>query len=344
VYRLADYVEQAGATLRANVYPPPSFWQAASRTIRDASALRALGWAAEQRGRYQHAALLYRASIENGELASFKALLRLIDHTGGPADTVVNLCRSAADLGCTDAMNHLAFLQERAGDRSSAAELYRRAADRGDVDARQALDRLSEPAGDEHPAARAATSSDTEPPRTIAQRGERAGDLDRVAVRFPDAVGQQDRDTRLRQQTIERAHTNALIALAHTRHQAGDFAGAVAAARQAAERGQTGVLSQLALHLDQQGDPGGAVRLAHEAADRGNPIVLSRLARRRELAGDPDGAAGLYREAVNRANINAMINLARLHEQAGDTDSAMRIRRFGLDAQGSPAEPWTTWP
>ena len=100
----------------------------------------------------------------------------------------------------------------------------------------------------------------------------------------------------------------------------------------------TGVLSNLALQRERAGDPAGAARLAREAADRGNPIVLSNLARRRERAGDP---AGLYREAADRGNINALGNLARLRERAGDQEGADRIRRFGLDVDGSPAAPWT---
>jgi hypothetical protein len=59
------------------------------------------------------------------------------------------------------------------------------------------------------------------------------------------------------------------------------------------------------------------------------------------ITSDAHGATALYREAADRANVNAMINLARLREQAGDMDSAERIRRFGLNADGSPAEPWT---
>ncbi|WP_127508788.1 tetratricopeptide repeat protein [Actinoplanes solisilvae] len=344
VYRLADYVEQAGATPRADVYPPPSFWQAASRTVQDAGALRVLGWAAEQRGRYRHAALLYRASVDHGELASFKALLRLVELTGSPSDTVVDLCRGAAARGSTDALNHLAFMRERIGDLRGAADLYGQASDLGDTGALRALARLSELSGDEHGAARFARAAADGDRRTAEQPGERAGDLDRAKIFSKRAIRPQDlddQDARLRRQAVERAHNNALIELVRDRRRAGDLAGAVAAAWEAAERGQTSILSQLALHLDGEGDPDEAARLAHEAADRGNPIVLSRLARRRELAGDPNAAAGLYRAAVNRANTNAMINLARLRETAGDVESAERIRRFGLSADGSPAEPWT---
>lgn len=346
-YRLADYLEQTGATLRAAVYPPSSFWHAACSTIRDGNSLRVLGWAAEQRGRYRHAAALYRASLEIGDLGSFRALLRLIDQIGGPEEDIAELCQQVAGLGSTDALIHLAFRRERTGDRNGAAELYRRAVDLGDTDAMRALNRLADPAGERDRTARlrqAVAESVTTARMTMTERGERAGDLDRISMTRSQAIAPADdldRGARQLRRAAERADTYAFVGQAQRCRRAGDLEDAVAAARQAADRGQTGTLSSLALQLERHGDRDGAVRLAREAADFGNPVVLSNLARRRQLDGDLDSAASLYREAVDRANINAVVNLARLHEHAGDRDGAERIRRFGLDAAGAPAEPWS---
>jgi hypothetical protein len=356
VYRLADYIEQTGITQRARCYPPQSFWQAASATIGDATALHVLGWAAEQRGRYQHAFNLYRASVDNGNPGSFKALLRLLQQAGR-AHSAARLCEQAAAHGNTDALNHVAFTRERAGDLGGAASLYRQAADAGDPQALHALARISAQAGDAESAARldrAAVESDQATRRTAAQRGERAGDLDRTPHLYPQAIDRHGEAAdwgngtvpaaRLRQQAADRATIGTLAGLVRAGLRAGDLGAAVAAARQAADRGQTGVLGSLALRAERHGDLTDAVDLAREAADRGNPVVLSQLARRRQLAGDTDCAAGLYREAANRGNLNAVVNLALLSEQDGDTDTAARIRRYGLDAAGLPAEPWDSSP
>jgi hypothetical protein len=346
VYRLADYLEQTGAIQRADVYPPSGFWDAAASAIGDAATLHVLGRAAEQRGRYRHAAGLYRATTDRGDLSALNALTRLLEQAGDP-DSAAGLLREAADRGNTYALNHLAFRRERAGDPDGAARLYRQAADHGSTGALSALARLHEQAGDSASAvrlARQATGGRTGVLSSRAQRGERAGDVTGAANRYREAADHGDPGelgARLRQQAADRADTVALINQARLRERAGDSDGAVSAARQAADRGHTGVLSSLALQRDRAGDPVGAARLAREAADRGNPIVLSNLARRRERAGDPDGAAGLYREAADRGNINALGNLARLRERAGDQEGADRIRRFGLDVDGSPAAPWT---
>jgi TPR repeat protein len=276
VYRLADYIEQAGATLRARCCPPTSFWRAASATIRDATALQVLAWAAEQRGRYRHAFDLYRASVENGNLGSLTALLRL-DRAAAEPDLVA--WRTAAQRGEPDRCPH--------------------------------------------------------PHRAAADRQPGTADLAHLDVAHLDIAA-----ARRRAQDAERSAVSTLIASAHARLRAGDLDAAVCAARQAAEHGQTGMLGRLALQAEQQGDPSGAVDLAREAADRGNPVVLSQLARRREHCGDTGGAAALYREAADRGHINAVVNLALLCENTGNIEAADRIRRYGLDAAGLPAEPW----
>ncbi|MDR6320129.1 hypothetical protein [Actinoplanes couchii] len=352
MYRLADYIEQTGIKLRARCYPPLSFWQAASATIGDATALQVLGWAAEQRGRYQNAFSLYRASVRTGNLGAFRALFRLLRQADAP-HSAAELCRYAAARGNTDALNLLAFTQERTGDFQHATSLYRQAADRSDPQALYALARLSAETGDSDTAVRldrAAAESDLATRRTSAQRGERAGDLDRAPDLNPRAIDRsraaavQDigviQGARLRRQAADRTAISILIKQIDEDRRAGDLEAAISAARQAAERGHTGILGTLALQIEQHGDLQDAVDLAREAADCGNPIVLSQLARRRELTDDLDGAAHLYREAANRGNLNAVVNLARLSERGGDSVSAAKIRKYGLDAGGFPAEPW----
>jgi hypothetical protein len=71
-----------------------------------------------------------------------------------------------------------------------------------------------------------------------------------------------------------------------------------------------------------------------------NPRALEELAERREGAGDTHGAQQLYRGAVDAGHLTALQELARMREQAGDAESAEHLRQFGLEADGSPAQPW----
>ncbi|WP_169809299.1 hypothetical protein [Actinomadura chibensis] len=66
LYRLADYLEQHARTERARIFPPASFWEAAARHAHTLDDLTALAGRAEERGRYRHAAHLYRQAADAG--------------------------------------------------------------------------------------------------------------------------------------------------------------------------------------------------------------------------------------------------------------------------------------
>jgi hypothetical protein len=62
--RLADYLEQHGRRARGEVIPPVSFWDAAAGHAAPGD-LAALARAAEKRGLFRHATLLYKKAEQN---------------------------------------------------------------------------------------------------------------------------------------------------------------------------------------------------------------------------------------------------------------------------------------
>ncbi|GAA1963537.1 hypothetical protein [Catenulispora subtropica] len=68
----------------------------------------------------------------------------------------------------------------------------------------------------------------------------------------------------------------------------------------------------------------------------------------RVQAGDLDGAEAVYRQATDAGSkgiviesYNALVHLAKLRERAGDGAGAELLRRYGLNPDGTPAEPWS---
>jgi hypothetical protein len=110
-----------------------------------------------------------------------------------------------------------------------------------------------------------------------------------------------------------------------------------AAAREAVDRsGHLDRLFGLAYLRERAGDRAGAEAAVREAADRGDPDLLGAMAWKRAEAGDRAGAEALAGEVVDRGSAYALDLLATLL----DTEQGQRLRRFGLNDDGSLADPW----
>lgn len=195
--------------------------------------------------------------------------------------------------------------------------------------------------------------------RDLARARERTGDhiaAEQLAVRAADA-----------------GHTWVLIDLARIRESAGDHAGATRLAVMATGLGATGALNDLAIMREEAGDYARATQLYEQAADAGYNRALRHLVRVRERAGDQAGAeqwtvraaevgitdalqdlahmreetgnlAGaerLFHKSADGGETGALRSLVRIRERMGDGAGAERLRRFGLDAGGNIAAPWT---
>ena len=113
-YRLADYLDQAGRTERADLFPPASFWDAVRESVRSPGVLRTIGAHAERRGRYVRAAELYRQSAGRGDIDALEALARL-HHQAGDLARAEDLYTLAADRGSADAVVNRSWLRELQG-------------------------------------------------------------------------------------------------------------------------------------------------------------------------------------------------------------------------------------
>jgi len=330
-YRLADYLEQAGQAARRGIFPSGSLWNAIAGTVEDTSELRSIARQAERRGRYRRAAQLYR---------------------------------NAAQRGDAQAVRSLAWLLIRAGDWDGAHSMAQRAAELGDAWPLADLEEIRQ-------AHDPATYDKTEPPLVYLERPatRRMGNLARRREAAGDPVGAET----IAVFAADRGDPHPLNQLIESRYLAGDKQGADAAAILGDIHGhnskryltilhvdaqkKTGrieltdeimdlmtaddrrlSLRQRALLVDRVRDRSYAESEAAKAIEDGESQTLLYLAEARGVNGDVDGAEEFCVLAANCGNPKALRVMAALREHASDPVGAERIRRFGLNDDGSPAE------
>ncbi|MFY1681643.1 tetratricopeptide repeat protein [Micromonospora sp. WMMD730] len=291
--------------------------------------------------------------------------LALIRERAGERETAERLALHAACAGEIYAVTKMADWRERAGDIEGTERLYQHAADTGNT---RVVDMLVEAranagsaSGAERLALRAAAAGNTSALTSLARRREKAGDIEgaerlfhRAAntgdtpalmslARLREKAGDIDGAEQLYQRAAGAGNTwgaYALTQLARLREEDADVDGAEQLYRQAANMGETNALTWLALQAEQAGNAERAERLALQlAVGSGTSTTLWELARLRKKAGDAEGLERLYQRATNAGVRNALEDLARLREQAGDAEAAEQLKRFGLEADGSPHQP-----
>ncbi|GGJ56522.1 tetratricopeptide repeat protein [Streptomyces brasiliensis] len=242
-----------------------------------------------------------------------------------------DLYRRAADAGDAWALMELARLREQAGDADGAQRLYQQAADVGEPRVLWELAQLREKAGD------------TDGAQRLYRRAADAGDdwsLMELA-RLREQAGDADGAQRLYQQAIDAGDSEVLLELARRRKQAGDADDAQRLYQQAIDAGGSQPLWERAPRgYELAGLPSRLTRSFDQPLEEKGIQTLKSRALLCERSGDLDGAERLSQKAVNGRSHQALRNLARLRERAGDTDGAERLRRFGLEADGTPSQPW----
>ncbi|MEV3852053.1 hypothetical protein AB0J30_35455 [Streptomyces microflavus] len=308
VFRLADYLEQHGATTRRHQCPPASFWNAAYIHITQPDDLDTLARAATNRHRLQWAHHLDQLGADHGGIS---ALLRLATRREEVGDRkgAETLYQRAADHSEIFALYRLAEMREEAGDREGAETLAQRAADHGGTSALLRLAAMREEAGDREGA------------EVLAQRAADHGDINAL-LRL--ATMRETAGDRLRAEALARRAGEgfALFGLAAMREEAGDREGAETLAQRAADYGDTLALLRLAAMREGIGDRIGAESLYQRLAQHGDALALSRLAEMREKAGDREGAETLYERAADDGDTNALLRLAAMREEAGNWEGA----------------------
>lgn len=116
-----------------------------------------------------------------------------------------------------------------------------------------------------------------------------------------------------------------------------DRKGKLPAALQTADDGDPSMLIDLAGRCWGAGEREGALDVVKLAAGRGAPGLLAQIADDMAERGDLAGARDLYQQAIDHGVLSALARIAALCERVGDHDQAQRLRRFGLNNDGSPA-------
>ncbi|MFE7168411.1 hypothetical protein [Streptomyces sp. NPDC057616] len=325
VFRLADYLEQYGRTVRRQQCPPASFWHAGHAHLTRAEDLSALADAARRRHRLQWAHHLTCRAADIGDADALVYLARFKERFGHH-EAAEALAVRAARAGDTRALTQLARAREKAGHQDRAAALARQAAAAGDDRALLRLARIREQLADHEGAEllvqEAAAAGSTEALLELMRIRHEAGD-----TRGAEAAARQ---------AAVAGSEAALTHLVRIWHADGRAQQAEALARRAAATGRTQALGDLALRCEKAGDRQRAETLVRHARDLGDAGALAALVWLREEAGDPAAAETLAREAAVAGRTDVLVQLVVHRETAGDQQTAEALARTFLDPPHPP--------
>ncbi|MFB8136333.1 tetratricopeptide repeat protein [Streptomyces mirabilis] len=328
VVQLADYLVYHGNNSRRLNAPPESFW-AAARHLTNAADLHALADAARLRGRLFHATSIY---LRISEIPGVLALLTGIAHQVGDEVRAENLAHQAAEFGDGSALVALAEARMETGDQNGAETLYRQAADLSHPDALLALGNIHSGAG-EHIAAEGLY-------RQAIDAGLTGVELTKVRRALADICEQSGRQSEA-EQWRRRAGSGfqsfQLRALSDIQQRSGGKEAAERTFEKYAADGDHIALVILAEMREEAGDHIEAEEYAHRAAEAGLMDGFNYLAITRANAGDLVSAERLARLATDGGSIWALWELARV---SSDEPSWEKVIRYGLTADGCPADPW----
>jgi len=273
---------------------------------------------------------LLRQAVDAGHSAALLSLgnLRELNKDFEGAEQVY---QEAFHAGHTTVRINLARLREQAGDRAGAERLLQQAIEDGDRYASRELACVRERAGDREGAERLA--------REYAAQDDADGLMALAELR--EEAGEPEEAERLAVESATRDLGYGLVLLARGREQTEGSPGAERLYRRAAAAGNSVALLCLVWYRERAGDLAGAEQLARRYADTGRPMGLVTAGELRFRAGDRRGAETAIRQAVNAACHPAgTAALATLYEKAGEAATAERLRRYGLEADGTVAAPW----
>jgi hypothetical protein len=369
-YTVADYLIQHAGRERHYARVPASTWDAILSDIRDPADTTRLADSARDRLLYRYAIPLYHHAADAGDEDGARQLAL---HLAGRGD--LDGLRARADDGDGAAALRLALvLVERddldglraradAGDRAATVELARLLDYRGDPDQAVQILRPLADAGDRVAGVRLAG--------VLARLLAKAGDLDKLRARVdagdgPAAVelaelladrGDPDQAVQILRPFADAGDISAALRLSTLLADLGDLDGV----RARADDGDGFAAAQLAMVLADAGDLDG-LRARADAGDGAAAVELAELLADR---GDPDQAVQILRPLADAGHVYAAVELAELLAEAGDLDGlrarvdagdgvaarqlpdliakqgrkeeAARLRRFGLNPDGSVA-------
>jgi thioredoxin-like negative regulator of GroEL len=371
-YTAADYLIQHASRERRYVGVPASAWDAILSHLRDPADAFRLADSASNRLLYRYAIPLYRRAADAGDGHAADRLANLVarrgdldqlraradggDHDaamrlvgllaergdlhelraradngdGYAADRLASLLaergdlhelRARADNGDHGAAGWLADLLIRRGDLDEAEQVLRAAADAGDYDATLQLADLLAGRGDlDRLRARADNNADGWAASRLAVLLAERGDLDQLRARADNGDGNAARE--LARLLADHGDLDEAEQVLRARVSSGDYGAAQQLADWLADHGDLDEAEQVLRARVSSGDYGAdTLRLAGLLADRG----------------DLDEAERVLRARVSSGDGHVAVWLADLLTKQGRGEEAERLRRFGLNPDGSIA-------
>jgi predicted negative regulator of RcsB-dependent stress response len=341
-YTAADYLIQHAGRERRYERMPASTWDALLLHLRAPDDAARLADSTRNRLLYRYAIPLYRHAASVGdedaawrlagllvECGDLDELRRLAD--AGDREAALRLAGVLAQRGDVDEAVQVLRTRADAGDPFAALQLADLLAQRGDLDEAEQILRGRASVGDEDAARRLAG--------VLAQRGDLDGLRGRADVGDPFAAlqladllaqrGDLDEAEQVLRAVADAGDEDAARRLAGVLAQRGDIDEAEQVLRAVADVGDPFAASQLADLLAQRGDLDGL----RGRADVGDSFAASQLADLLAQRGDLDGLRG----RVDAGDGEAASRLPDLLIRQGRTEEAERLRRFGLNPDGSIA-------
>jgi thioredoxin-like negative regulator of GroEL len=272
-----------------------------------------------ERGNLDEAAQILRTLADVGDAYAAMQLAGLLARRGD-LDEAEEILRALADVGDAGAARNLAGLLARRGDLDEAVQILRPLADAGDVGGAMLLAGLLARHGDLDELRARADAGDVYAARNLAGLLHERGDLDAAAEILRALADAGDAYTAA-ELLAERGDADGAVQILRPLADAGDMYAAQNLARLLARRRG---LEELRARSD-VGDWAAAATLADLLADRGDLDQAEQILRTRADAGD----TGAARNLAGR--------LAALLAQRGQGEEAERLRRFGLNPDGSIA-------
>ena len=309
-YTPADYLIQYAAGDRRYCRVPASTWDAVLSHLRDPADTVRLADSAANRLLYRYAIPLYRHAADAGDEDAAWRLADLLAECED-SDEVVQMLRAPADVGDVLAALRLTGLLEVRGDLDG----LRARANAGDVLAAEPLARLLAARGDLDGLRARADAGDGHAAWRLADLLAARGDLDSAA--------------RLLRARADAGDEAAAWRLAGLLEVSGDLDSAVQMLRAPADVGDVLAAQRLAELLAARGDLDG-LRVRADAGDGTAADLLTGMLAAR---GDLDG----LRAQVDAGDRDAADLLTGLLIKQGRSEEAERLRRFGLNPDGSIA-------
>ena len=335
-YRLADYLAQRGRSQRCFEVPPLAFWEAAREHLTPADALMTIANAAAARWRTRHATLLYERAAALGDSTAFVHIGQLHQKSGN-FELAEKFYRRAAIVGDQAGQVALARLCDLRGDMTETKRWLRSAADQGNHVALQMLAQLAETEGDNASAERLLREAVT------AAAFDRAGQLRQLA-RLRAEAGDAPEAAELRARARKGVQTFTRRPLPDIQQRSGGAAELENSVRQrisdaqATGRPMDPDLELLAEIYEDKGDQEEAERVAEQAARAGYPSAYGNLVVTRGNRGHLLEAERLARRAADAGDADSLLTVADAYH---DDERWQRIRRFGLEPDGSTAAAWS---